>query len=582
MQQQSFIDILYKEALRGKEVFLYDVREGLCHNVQNSEDTEKKTIAEEAMKLHPADITKFLKATNEIIKREKSTSNINVRVKGKEKGTFEYYRITAVPEINKMGDVDRVIYQCTIDTESLKREEEVANISYTFKQLFEQSDTAQAYFDSNGKILGRNKMADQIFGPIYGLENMPKLNLYDMYAIEDIVASNDPQPVDFCLRTRYNTYIEVSIRPFFDDNGQLLFISATVSNVTNIRNIFKENIQKRRQAEATNNRVEDYAKRIMSLMEYGKIVMWKKDVKEQSFYYTYNLNDQWQEMTLDDLGSNIYDDCKELYQREMQKVFEGRNESISMLMHLKQAPNSEEAWYAVSGVPVLDEEGNVTAYYGIQRNVSDMKNNEEELRRETEKANNSSKLKTLFIENMTHEIRTPLNAIVGFADLLQDSDPETKKQITQIIKVNCMQLKRLIDNIFDISNLESGKVKVKTTFTDFALEFKHICEKLKNRVTKPGVEFIEDNPYSKCVIKIDPYRAEQVINNFVSNAIKFTDKGHIKIGYHHDGKKLYVYCEDTGKGIPHNKKKEIFERFVKIDNFVQGTEIRTGDMQGHC
>jgi len=573
MQEQTFIDILYEEALRGKEVFLYDVRERLCHDVIGSPESEGNTLSEEALTLHPSDMGKFLKATNAIIKREKSVANVNVRHKGDEPGKWEYFRITLVPEISKDGEVEKIIYQCTVDTESLKREEEVANISATFQQLFEQSDTAQAYFDPQGRILGRNKMADEIFGRIFGLDQMPKLNLYDIYAIEDIVSANDPQPVDFCLRTRYDRYIEVSIRPFSDDNGQLLFISATVSEVTNIRNIFRETIQKRRQVEDTNSRVEDYAKRIVSLMEFGQIVMWNMRVDEKRFYYTSDLEDQWAGMTLEEFAQLMYDDSKELYHREIQKIIEGRNENVSMLVHVRHTSYSGDAWIAVSGVPVCDKDGKVTEFFGIQRDVSDMKNNEDELRRETEKTKNSAMLKTLFIENMTHEIRTPLNAIVGFSDLLHDSDPETKQQITEIIKANCLQLERMISNIFDISNMESEGVKMEYDFADFSVVFHNLCARLRLQVTNPKVEFIEDNPYSKCVLNIDRFRAEQVISNFVSNAIKFTDAGRIKTGYHYDGKNLYVYCEDTGRGIPNDRKKEIFERFVKVDNFVSGSGL---------
>lgn len=108
---------------------------------------------------------------------------------------------------------------------------------------------------------------------------------------------------------------------------------------------------------------------------------------------------------------------------------------------------------------------------------------------------------------------------------------------------------------------------------DFASEFDIVCQSLSQRVQEPGVEFIVDNPVSTFVTRIDMGRMQQVITNFVTNAVKYTHQGHIRVGWKYKESGIYMYCEDTGTGIPKDKQKKVFDRFVKLNDFVQGTGL---------
>jgi signal transduction histidine kinase len=202
-------------------------------------------------------------------------------------------------------------------------------------------------------------------------------------------------------------------------------------------------------------------------------------------------------------------------------------------------------------------------------------------------------MKSLFLANMTHEIRTPINAIVGFSEVLTSlTAADEKKEIIQIIKNNCDMLLRLINDILTASSLEAGRISIKPVDVDFAKTFNELYETLRSRVQEPGVEFLKDNPYDTLHICVDADRVSQVIINFVTNAVKYTHQGHIKVGYRtesrlvhsdatpHDNETarqpqqgLYVYCEDTGAGIPKDKQSSVFERFVKLNDYVQGTGL---------
>jgi signal transduction histidine kinase len=198
---------------------------------------------------------------------------------------------------------------------------------------------------------------------------------------------------------------------------------------------------------------------------------------------------------------------------------------------------------------------------------------QERLKKERTRAEVSGMMKSAFLANMTHEIRTPLNAIVGFSDLLQViDDPADRKEFIRIIRNNCDMLLRLINDILEASDTNQS-LTITSTALDFSQVFDDICQTLEQRVQEPGVQFIKDNPYETYPTELDKGRVQQVITNFVTNAVKYTHQGHIKVGYREQDGGLYIYCEDTGAGIPKDKQASVFERFVKLNDFVQGTGL---------
>ena len=174
--------------------------------------------------------------------------------------------------------------------------------------------------------------------------------------------------------------------------------------------------------------------------------------------------------------------------------------------------------------------------------------------------------------SMTHELRTPLNAIVGFTSVLQAlGDSPERAEYVRIIRNSSDMLQRLINDIIEASSITDGEVTINPQDVNFATAFDDICLTLSQRVQEPGVEFQKENPYDNFYTVLDIGRVQQVITNFVTNAVKFTKTGHIKVGYRYENHGLYLYCEDTGLGIPAEKQQMVFDRFVKLDEFVQGT-----------
>ncbi|MDO5130134.1 MAG: HAMP domain-containing sensor histidine kinase, partial [Prevotellaceae bacterium] len=142
-----------------------------------------------------------------------------------------------------------------------------------------------------------------------------------------------------------------------------------------------------------------------------------------------------------------------------------------------------------------------------------------------------------------------------------------------IIHNNCNNLLQIINDILVLSELDSSGLTLNPEKCDFAEEFSLLCKSLEQRVSEPSVEFITENLYSSLIVTIDKGRISQVITNFLTNSVKYTHQGHIKLGYLIEDNGLRIYCEDTGSGIPKDKCEKIFERFFKVNEYIQGAGI---------
>ncbi|MEQ2975360.1 ATP-binding protein [Butyricimonas faecihominis] len=213
---------------------------------------------------------------------------------------------------------------------------------------------------------------------------------------------------------------------------------------------------------------------------------------------------------------------------------------------------------------------------GVCMSTQEHKKIEEELTKARDKAQQSDELKSAFLANMSHEIRTPLNAIVGFSNLLVDGDmsfqKEEIKEFLSLIHLNCEQLLALISDILDLSKIESNTMVFNITEQPLTPLLQNILRAQQINVPQE-VELLLDLPATDTIITTDPLRLKQVINNLINNAIKFTSKGAVTLGYRQNNDQVSIFVKDTGSGIDEDKINRIFERFYKGDNFVQGTGL---------
>ncbi len=205
--------------------------------------------------------------------------------------------------------------------------------------------------------------------------------------------------------------------------------------------------------------------------------------------------------------------------------------------------------------------------------ISQLTETFDELRKAKSRAERSDLLKSAFLANMSHEIRTPLNAIVGFSELLtMTDDKEKRKMYSNYITNNSDLLLNLINDILDISKIEAGYINLHIEHFDVVALLKEVYESFMHK-TKDGITLVLESEYEVCYIDFDKSRLTQIINNFMSNAFKYTKQGSIKYGYELVDSGIKVYVSDTGIGISDEDKPRVFKRFEKLDTFAQGTGL---------
>ena len=257
-----------------------------------------------------------------------------------------------------------------------------------------------------------------------------------------------------------------------------------------------------------------------------------------------------------------------------------RNEDLQLVSDRTKIERTGQVGGA-SGSPVTYEEVRIYSekkdgtplIIGVFWDITSRVALEKELVEAKEKAEESGRLKSAFLANMSHEIRTPLNAIVGFSNIIAETqDMEERRGMYKIVETNNERLLSLINEILDMSKIEAGMLELSSK----PVNMRVLCGELLNAnlFRCPGnVIFSFDGSSPNLVTRTDPNRLFQVFANLITNAFKFTDSGRVTFGYRLDGPNIVCYVEDTGSGIETDKQDKIFDRFVKGNDFAQGTGL---------
>ena len=267
------------------------------------------------------------------------------------------------------------------------------------------------------------------------------------------------------------------------------------------------------------------------------------------------------------------EDCAVLKQFVGQ-VKEGKATSLSKEVRINRG-NGKYSWTSIN-VMVRDyrPQDGVIEMLCINYDITPLKETEQKLIIARDKAEELDRLKSAFLANMSHEIRTPLNSIVGFSSLLAETDDrEERQEYIKIVETNNELLLQLVSDILDLSKIESGTFDFVRSNLDVNESCMKIIKSMEMKVPE-DVELVFEKYMPDCHIYTDKNRFMQVITNFINNALKFTKQGTIALGYEQTAPhEIKFYVRDTGFGIPKEKLDSIFERFVKLNTFVQGTGL---------
>ena len=317
------------------------------------------------------------------------------------------------------------------------------------------------------------------------------------------------------------------------------------------------------------------------VMKAMKVSVWRIDVPSRTITYENDYRDIPNAQYIS-AGSDVEMFCNTLTPEDkrrvrngMQELLAGRIDEFHGQYQLK-GHNGEKGWgetFAV--IEKRDINGTPQVVVGASMRIDRQKAIEQALIDARNHAEESDRLKSAFLANISHEIRTPLNAIVGFSDVLTMTETEEERtELISLIKKNNAHLLRLFDDIVHMSKLEAGGGKLNKSRFDLNMLLTEVSERYTSRALEAGLRIVVEAQPDSPQLLTDRERLSEILDKYLDNALKFTTKGTVTLGYESVSGRWRIWVKDTGKGIPENRcNEQLFERFVKLDEFVPGTGL---------
>lgn len=452
-----------------------------------------------------------------------------------------------------------------------------------FQIIFDRLPWGVELYDENGYLLDINKADLEIFGvtreQAIGLNAFENPNIPE-WASEKLKKGED---VAFLLDYNFNKAAEKGYytSKLADEVKHLRVKGVVLKDRQDVILGFFYIVFDDTESYHKTEEIQYSLAKLKAAVDTGESIIWEYDVATDKLSADFSLNDQIEESSFltylkEDRFSSVRDfietlhpdDRHRVYNKQFKRLVDGEiGKYISVYRRVFDGKvywlnsNVRAYKYSVDGKP-----SKIVSYTS---NITEQREKELELM----KVKEADKLKSAFLANMSHEIRTPLNAIVGFSDLVAETDdPEERQTYLDIIHTNNDLLLNLIGDILDFSKIEAGMLKYnieEANIKELCMEV-YLSGSLK---IKPGVKLLFDKNSPTVTLRTDPQRILQVIANFVNNAIKFTSEGSITIFYETKENEVKVCVRDTGIGISEENRALVFERFIKINDFHQGTGL---------
>lgn len=552
---------------------VYKMEFGILHG--NSVFKSGMSLEQLLPMLHPQDCVPLRELFSRLINKEVLQGQLTVRVFNEQEGEFRHYESRMRLSTEHFGKL-QIVGTLLDVTEKLRMAKKTQDLLVKRELAMKVNDIV--HWDFNVQMQTFEAYNDPVND--YASDKLVSLEEYlnvihpeDRSLVNDALQSmllgrNMNINLTCRIQTRYDNtwqYCNITGVPFeFGASGDVIRYTGFRQNISKLHQLNEELKERNYKMELTFKTVG---------MSY-----WDYDVKTRQ-YRSFNdpVNDFNPEKAImpEDYLKAAHPEDTERVRENIVGMSAGQYKEFSLQYRSRTKWDQDWQTLIVTGLPSeRDKKGNIIRYTGIAFNNTKWEKMAQELKEMKDKAELSDRLKSAFLANMSHEIRTPLNAIVGFSELLVDSDdPDEKKEYWHIIESNNDLLLRLINDILDLSKIESGIIDRKRERFNLTKLCNELYVMMRSKIPNADVELVQDNPCSECWIFLDSNRLKQVWMNFLTNAVKYTRSGYIRMGYSVEKDGIRFYVEDTGTGIPKELQDRVFGRFQKLNEFVQGTGL---------
>ena len=423
--------------------------------------------------------------------------------------------------------------------------------------------------------------------------NDKELDLFHVDSKEELLGinifENPVFPEEMKERLRNNEDADFTFRYDFSKLGEYYSnnkAEGTIDLVTKVTTLYDENHNPvnyllinadKTETTVAYNKIQEFEEFFELIGDYAKVgyahfnILSKQGHAQKSWYK--NIGEEYGTPLSEIIGTykSFHPDDRDLILQFFEEVQKGNADKLSHKIRVFRE-NGECTWTHVN-LFVRKYAPQDKVLISINYDITDLKQIEEMLVNERDRAEASDRLKSAFLANMSHEIRTPLNAIVGFSSLLASAENVVEKELyNSLISHNNELLLNLINDIIDLSKIEAGYLELHQNWFNLT-ELLDECVAEYARLLPSGVELLTSYPEHDALVELDKLRIKQILNNFLSNALKNTTRGHVEVFYEIDKHCVRIGVKDTGRGIPQNMLEKIFERFEKVDSFAQGVGL---------
>ncbi|MEG1672074.1 MAG: ATP-binding protein [Alistipes sp.] len=474
---------------------------------------------------------------------------------------------------------DEIICLLT-DTSEMHATHEALNRSEKLlRNIYNNIPVGIELYDKDGQMVDVNNKDMDIFG-VYDKKTISEFNFFTHTVTSPEIIERVRRHEEFSFKFDYqfakHTGYESVKKGSVEIYTTVCMLYNTKGELINFMLINIDNTEINR----AHTRIAEFEKSFLLVSRFGQVGYCRFDMNTMEGYampqWYINLGEQKDTPMSQVVGiySHVDDVGRLQIMDALRRIKAGEIESQTL--DLRIHVNNEEHWTRTNFIRnTTDDDSTKIELASVNYDITELKQTEQNLINAKNKAEESDRLKSAFLANMSHEIRTPLNAIVGFSDLLTESeDLQERREFMKIVKDNSDLLIKLISDILDLSKIEAGTLD----FQNSEFDVNQMCQEIIcSQSIKVGCRPIElrfGNHVPQCILLNDKNRLMQVLTNLLNNALKFTREGHITLSYQRGDDEMLMFCvEDTGSGIPENELAQVFGRFVKLNTFAQGTGL---------
>ena len=536
------------------------------------------SLLEYSHRFDPNDFTNLTDGLRNVIDGKSET--VTIQLKEYENNMIDSNNHTVTLSVLRRDKHKRpsiIIIAKTDTTQDRMRQALIKESMLRYQSLFNSALVDMVYYDADGYISDMNTKALSVIGVDNEEIRRRKISLRDVLGMKDLdidkfeyfyatqlyKSPNDNRALNKMLG-KDKLYYELQVMPIYDKFGSRIGFFGTGRNVTESANSYRKLKENSKKLQIVKDDVSTYVHNIDYVLSVGGIslVNYRLDTHTLTVYS--EIGHEKYSLTQTRALAFVDSSSEKQALRVLNKMDNRQTGSIIVDVKtcIRRRKDRLPLHLQFNFVPTIVD-GEITEYFGLIRDISEIKAVEEKLAEESVRAQEVETVKNAFLHNMSHEIRTPLNTVVGFSELFEmEHSPEDEAVFINEIKENSASLLKLINDILFLSRLDAGMITLSPQPVDFASIFAGRCSSIWDNHKQPGVEYIVQSPYNQLVVEIDEPNVSMIINKIITNAIQHTKSGSVLARYEYIADRLLVSVEDTGSGIKKENLENIFGRFV--------------------